>query len=82
MCHPLFHRHSIFCLVPPYVLKQIAQNGSREQRIWATETLVRDSTFRSLRSGPRIASDITKTMPAALAVQGQKQRTIYDCKNG
>jgi Zn-dependent metalloprotease len=80
MCDHRFPRRSIFCLVPPYVLKNIAQNGSREQRIHATETLVRDSTFRSLRSGPRLASDVDKKYPAALAVEGQKQRTIFDCR--
>ena len=36
--HP-HHRHSIFCILPPYLLLEISQHGSPAQRAAATQTL-------------------------------------------
>src|SRR5450830_1345050 len=43
------HRNPIFCLIPPYMLDQIARNGDKAQREIALRTRAKDSTFRSLR---------------------------------
>jgi len=43
------HRNPIFCLIPPYMLDQIARNGDKAQREVALRTRAKDSTFRSLR---------------------------------
>src|ERR671911_3018375 len=84
----LGHRHSIFCILPPHVLRDIAQSGTEEQRQAALETLAADSTFRTLRA-IRQAAPVATTSPATAslaAVVGtgeakQLQRTIFDCRN-
>jgi Zn-dependent metalloprotease len=80
------HRHSIFCIVPPDVLRDIAQNGTEEERQAALDTLAADSTFRTLRA-IRQAAPVATASPATVslaAVVGtgeakQLQRTIFDC---
>ena len=42
-------RNPIFCLIPPYMLDQIARHGDKAQREVALRTRAKDSTFRSLR---------------------------------
>ncbi len=83
MCQRMGHRHSVFCVLPPHLLRQVAQNGTEEQRVAALQTLASDSTFRTLR-GIRLAAPVaaaasaTAVMTAAMA---QKQRTISDAHN-
>jgi Zn-dependent metalloprotease len=82
------HRHSIFCIVPPDVLRDIARNGTEEERQAALDTLAADSTFRTLRA-IRQAAPVATASPATVslsAVAGmgeakQLQRTIFDCRN-
>jgi Zn-dependent metalloprotease len=74
------HRHSIFCILPPDVLLDIAQTGTEEEREAALNTLAADSTFRTLRA-IRLAAPVAATAQADVTVPGQKRRTIYDCKN-
>jgi Zn-dependent metalloprotease len=73
MCLGTTHRHSIFCIVPDYVLRRIAQNGTPTQRSAALQTLAIDKTFTVMRA--------MHIMPASrglsLAAPGTKQRTIY-----
>ena len=84
----LGHRHSIFCIVPPDVLRDIAQTGTEEQRRAALETLAADSTFRTLRA-IRQAAPVATASPAAVSLSAvvgtgaakQLQRTIFDCHN-
>ena len=77
MCD-LHHRHSIFCVLPPYILRAIAENGTKEQASAAIQTLMTDTTFRSFRS--QVAGE-----PVAQTVMGAeptgKQRTIYNTNN-
>lgn len=74
-------RHSIFCVLPSYVLHAIARNGSLEQRERATQTLAGDGTFRSLRLATLPAPDPASRVRGALAPEGRKRRTIYDVAN-
>lgn len=71
------HRHSIFCILPPHILRAIATNSAQQpEREAALRTLSLDSTFRSLR----LAGGIPTGRPhiARLgAEEGSKQRTIY-----
>jgi Zn-dependent metalloprotease len=88
MRQQLGHRHSIFCIVPPGVLRDIARNGREEERQAALDTLAADSTFRTLRA-IRQAAPVATASPATVslsAVAGtgaakQLQRTIFDCHN-
>jgi Zn-dependent metalloprotease len=81
MCNRI-QRHSIFCILPPYILRNIAQNGTPQQRQEAMQTLATDTTMRSIRavtvkrtpSIPSLASSPALTMMA----EARKQRAIYD----
>jgi Zn-dependent metalloprotease len=76
-CHH-HHRHSIFCIIPPYVLDQIAQKGSPKQRAAAMRTKSVDNTFRALRLANQAARFAPQrgAMPGAVGA-AQKQRSIY-----
>ena len=82
------HRHSIFCILPPYVLRRIARTGTEEQRQAALETLAVDTTFRTLRA-IRLAAPVATTTPAMAVPSAevvseeakQLQRTIFSCQN-
>ena len=66
------HRHSIFCILPPHILREIAKRGSQRQRDRALTTLSLDTTSRLRRAetagllGPHFASSPTK------------HRSVYD----
>ncbi len=71
------HRHSIFCILPPHMLDQIAQNGTSAQREMAARTLASSQLLREKR-----LTMTATVMRAAYAVTGTKQRTVYDAKFG
>jgi len=82
------HRHSIFCILPAYVLRDIAQTGTEEQRQAALDTLAADTTFRTLRA-IRLAAPVATAAPTTVTLSAevvpgaakQLQRTIFDCHN-
>jgi Zn-dependent metalloprotease len=43
-------RNSTFCVIPPYMLSQVAKRGSERQRDWALRTLNADATIRQARA--------------------------------
>lgn len=74
--HP--HRHtSIFCIIPPHMLRAIAERGTQEQRQMAVQTLQTSAQFR----GQRQALAEMPSM-AEKAVAAGKQRIIYDAEHG
>lgn len=77
MCQRTFHRRSIFCILPPYILRKISQNGTPQQRDKALTTMSTDSTWRALRltqAAMRLPTVPTRGLPG----EGKKHRTIYD----
>lgn len=81
MCKNNHHRHSIFCILPPHVLRNIAQNGTPQQRNLAMQTLSVDNTLRAMRgSKPQQKATGTRSGNAMWGMDGL-QRTIYDAKN-
>jgi Zn-dependent metalloprotease len=78
------HRHSIFCVMPPHLLRMLARTGEEEERTAALEALGLDTTFRTLRA-VRLATPVaaavgaTATVSAGTAEAGHKQRTIFNC---
>ncbi len=70
--------HSIFCITPPHMLKEIAQNGTAAQRVTAVQTIIASEQMRGQR---RAMKTMAAFMPKA-AASGTKQRTICDAKNG
>ncbi|HLA08734.1 MAG TPA: M4 family metallopeptidase [Anaerolineales bacterium] len=78
------HPHSpIHCIIPPHMLKEIADNGTPAQKDMAVSTM---KTSEQLRGSRRALAELGKaTMWAQASVSaaiGGKERTIYDAKNG
>jgi Zn-dependent metalloprotease len=78
------HRHSIFCILPPNILLNLARNGTPEERHFALQALSYDQTFRVSRvshsliaGGPRGVS----ARATALGSAPKVQRIIYDDKH-
>jgi Zn-dependent metalloprotease len=70
------HRHSIFCILPPHILHEIARNGTKDQRDTALRTLGLDSTARSMRTTAQFLASTAQAFPPIAAAA--PQRTIYD----
>jgi Zn-dependent metalloprotease len=70
------HRHSIFCILPPHILRSIMEKGSADQRAHASRTLALDTTFRAMRASP-----LRPRAGGLTAHIGTKQRTIYTAQN-
>lgn len=80
MCQRTYHRRSIFCILPPYVLSKISQNGTPVQRNKALTTMSTDSTLRSLRLAQVPSRGLAAPMRGVTS-EGQKQRTIYTAQH-
>jgi len=74
-------RRSIFCILPPHILRQIAKNGSQQVRDEAINTLAADATFRTLRVEATMQPPTPQPSQGVLGDEGHKQRTIYDAKS-
>lgn len=81
MCNRYYHRHHpILCILPPYVLRNIADKGTPAERAAALDTIAMDNTFRAMRAaGMRTSAAPPSRSPAAAVVAGKKQRSVYDC---
>ena len=68
--------NSILCIVPPHVLREVAQRGSENQREWAWRTLTMSEQVRGQRQVLNII--------AALGVTpvGQNRCAVYDAERG
>jgi Zn-dependent metalloprotease len=71
----LRHRHSIFCILPPHVLREIARNGNTAQRNAALDTLALDGTLRTQRATFQLMG--AAAGPTVMAAPAQVHRTIY-----
>ncbi|HRQ23081.1 MAG TPA: M4 family metallopeptidase [Anaerolineales bacterium] len=71
------HRHPIHCIIPPHMLDEITKSGTDSQREKAEETMAISNRIRIQRT----SRDLTARM-AAIPVTAQKQRNVYDAKNG
>ncbi|MBI4304550.1 MAG: M4 family metallopeptidase [Chloroflexi bacterium] len=69
--------HLTNCIIPPHVLRQIAERGSSRQREKALRTMSQAEEMRLFRE-----SLAPSTPSIAAAVSGLKQRAIYDAGNG
>src|SRR5665213_2371830 len=72
------HRCSMHCILPPRLLRKLAETGSEEVRKSALRALSLDHTFRQSRAvaAARPAADLGDMLAAA--VGGKPQRSIYD----
>ena len=76
-CHSR-HRHSIFCILPPHVLREIARRGSPAQRSAALRALALDGTLRTQRLTFQL---LARPVGFAVAATPQVHRTIYTTNN-
>ena len=72
------HHHSILCITPPHMLKEIVKQGTDTQREIALRTITVSEQFRAQR---HTAMEMMAFMGARVAKAG-KQRVVYDAKNG
>ena len=72
------HRHSILCITPPHMLKEIATQGTDAQREVALRTI---DVSEQIRVQRRTAMEMMSVM-GALPVSAGKQRIVYDAENG
>ena len=72
------HHHSVFCITPPHMLQEIVRNGTNIQRDIALKTLITSEQMRGQRRAMKSMAAFMATATSA----GNKQRTIYDAKNG
>jgi Zn-dependent metalloprotease len=77
MCGRVLRRHSIQCILPPYMVRAIANNGSAKQRADALQTLSVDTTFRALRSSLLLLNPRPARRVRALMGEPAKRRSIY-----
>jgi Zn-dependent metalloprotease len=79
---PLAHRHSLACIVPPDLLRDVIRNGSQAEREAAADTMAIDQSFRTLRAAfaATVAANQVAMRPMG-GMGGQPQRTIYDQGN-
>ncbi len=69
--------HRITCFLPPYMLRQIAQNGTPEQRERAGRTLLATAQFRAQRA---VLTELPALAKRTLAAG--KQRQVYSADYG
>ncbi len=74
-------RHNpLHCIVPPYMLKEIVENGTPAQKEWAAKTLAVTDQMQVHRK--EVVKEAPRPTPqVATAVPG-KQRVVYDGQNG
>lgn len=75
------HRHSIFCILPPHVLRNIARNGNKEEREAALNTLGLDGSIRTARLTYSLSGGLKVPHPEAAAAPPQEKRSVYDAKH-
>jgi Zn-dependent metalloprotease len=69
------HSPSVFCILPPHVLRNISLNGSQRQRERALRTLALDSTQRAQRATLQLLAGAPHAPVSAAAPAAH--RTIY-----
>jgi Zn-dependent metalloprotease len=80
------HRNCVHCIVPPHMLRRVAQRGSERQRKWALRSLSADVTMRQARAvnakvrdgGPREGAD---ALAATTRTAPKPNRIIWDAGN-
>ncbi len=73
------HRHSIFCILPPHILREVARRGSAAQRDIALNTLALDTTHRAQRMTLQMSAAAPRQ--AVTGAPPTVHRTIYTAGN-
>lgn len=75
-------RHPIFCVIPPYMLEKISENGTPDQQAWANVTLMTTATLRADRELIAKGEMPSGAVPMAPAGPNVKNRLVYTANNG
>lgn len=75
------HRHSIFCILPPHLLRSVLENGTKAQKRAANRTLGADNTFRAMRSRLATAQTPQIRHSRRLGLTPSRQRSIFNAEN-
>lgn len=74
-------RHSpVLCITPPYMLENIARNGTPDQRTWAEQTLQATVVFKQQREA--VARGEVPSGAKAMTEGAGKERYVYSADNG
>jgi Zn-dependent metalloprotease len=76
---PIGDRHSIFCILPPHVLREMARRGTPAQRNTALNTLALDGTHRTQRLVRQLLA--AEPHPLVAGAAPAPHRTIYNSGN-
>ena len=68
--------HPIHCIIPPHILRHVAENGTQRQKEWAFQGLTLSARLRGQREA------IGNIAAAAATPTGTKRRTVYDARHG
>lgn len=78
--HPVHtRRHPVTCILPPYMLEQLAQRGTPDQQAWAQVTLNTTLILRSERLAIARGEPPLEAVALMKVAPGVKQRSIYTC---
>ena len=81
MCNQI-HRHSIFCILPPFMLRSVLEKGTAKQKKAAAATIGVSTTFRAMRAQLATATPLeVRRRRSVLAATSGKQRTIFTAGN-
>jgi hypothetical protein len=69
-------------VLPPYILEQIAANGTPQERSWALKTLGIDATHRSSRATESLLRSAKRAAAPQPVTTPHKQRNIYNANHG
>jgi len=73
-----YHRSSIFCILPPHLLHEIANRGTPAQRSMALNTLASDHTIRFGRATYQLMATSAHKLVTPAPAAAEPQITIYD----
>jgi Zn-dependent metalloprotease len=72
----MFHRHSIQCIIPPYITEHLAKSSDPKVRSRALANLTAGAAFRAVRE----MAQAMPTLMAAMSPERTKHRLVYDAQ--
>ena len=72
------HRHSLHCILPPYILENLSQSESAKVRNEAIDAIAKSAEARAVRA----TLALMPMMAAVPSPNAKKHRLVYDVKNG
>lgn len=84
---PVTHRAPLACIVPPFILDDLARSGDAEQRAAALDALMLDMSIRDRRSTAAMSRSVfgvaadTRSLLRPTLAAGEPQRRVFDAHN-